>query len=344
MKIVGRSFRAALVAAALLASAQGAPAQTAGPLKAPTTVTLGAVGGYGTLLTLPLSIAREYGILKKYNLDLDVVTVTGDAQSCQSILSGALDLGQCTTNSQLAASTKGGDIVQVTNELRGPLPYQVVTGTGTTDWSQLKNKTILLSNEKSNVTYFFYMMARAHGLTKTDFQYAWGIPTSMERLAAVKSGAAAATLVSPPFSLIVESQGYHILASTFATPGLEPEKFSGGGIDTTRRWADAHGDVLVAYVLAYQEAVRWLYDARNKAAATTLIGKTYKAEPALAEQIYDVTVSHKLFSSDLCTPPAALAGAVTAAIAVGAVPAGEYPAGRLAPNTWVERATGKRCR
>ena len=333
-----------LCAVVLALSWSPASGATLGPLKTLTTVTVGNVAGLTGLNTFATSVALDRGLFKQYNIDLNVISEAAEVQACQSALSGSVDITYCTTNTQLAANTRGGDLIQIDNELRLPLPYQVVSSPATTSWAQLKGKTVLLSQLRSNVTYFFDMMARSNRMSHDDFQFAYGIPTSMGRLAAVKSGAVAATLVGVPASLIAEAAGFHILASTFSTPGLEADKFAGGGAVTTKRWAQQHSDVLVAYILALRDAMRWLYDPANKADVLVEIARDYKIEsPAIAEEMYEIVTRRGLFSRDLCTPPSAEAGAIKAAVAIGVVPPGNYLPEDYAPNAWVELATHRRC-
>ena len=295
MNILARSVLAAAAVAALaFHRRRPGPAATLGPLKTMTRADRHRERADDDF-DFAVSVAIERGIFKQYNLELSLITESGDTQACQSTFSGSTDISECTTNTQLAANTKGADLIQFDGELRLPIPYQLVSAPSITDWSQLKGKTILLSNEKSMPTYFFEMMARAHGMNKSDFQFAYGIGTSVGRLAALKSGAAQATLIGVPASLKVEAEGYHILESTFTTPSLAPDKFAGGGMMTTRRWAEKHADVLVAYISAVRDAVKWLYDPANKAEVLALMTKTYKLDtPALTEQVYAIAIGRSL--------------------------------------------------
>jgi ABC-type nitrate/sulfonate/bicarbonate transport system substrate-binding protein len=315
-----------------------------GSLATMTTVSLGAVPGLTSLNSFPISIALDRGIFKQYNIDLNVITLPGEAQACQAAYSGSVDLAQCGVNTQIAADIKGADLIMIDNELRLPLPYQVLSAPGATTWAQLKGKNIVLSNEHAIVTYYFWMMAKAHNLEQSDFQFAFGITTSVGRLAAIKSGAAIATLVSVPASLKAEAEGYHILDSTFTAPALDAENIAGGGTIATRRWAQQHSVVVSAYILALRDAVHWIYDPANKAQVVADLVKDYQIDtPGAAEKIYAIAIGRRLFSTDLCTPVSAETGSIKAAMEVGAIPLGTYSPEQYAPNTYVESATHRRC-
>jgi ABC-type nitrate/sulfonate/bicarbonate transport system substrate-binding protein len=335
---------AVFVVAMMLAGTTVVPGASLGPLATMTTVTLGAVPGLTSLNSFPIIIAIGRGIFKQYNIELNPITLPGEAAACQAAFSGSVDLAQCGVNTQIAADLKGADLIMIDNEMRLPLPYQILSAPGATSWAQIKGKTILLSNEHSVVTYYFWMMAKAHKLAPSDFQFAFGVTTSVGRLAAIKSGAAIATLVNVPASLKAETEGYHILDSTFATAALDAENIAGGGTVATRRWAQQHPDVAVAYILALQDAVRWIYDPANKSQVIAELVKDYQMDTReLAEKSYAIAIGRRLFSTDHCTPASAEAGSIQAAIEVGALPPGTYPPEQYAPNTYVELATRRRC-
>ncbi|HZC04882.1 MAG TPA: ABC transporter substrate-binding protein [Ktedonobacterales bacterium] len=93
------------------------------------------------------------------------------------------------------------------------------------------------------------------------------------RAAALAQGHLAATIVYPPFDLLLASKGYHRLAtSTNAYTA-----YASQGLAGARDWVEAHSDSVTRYIAALLRALRWIYTPEQSAAVEALLA----AEPAL---------------------------------------------------------------
>ncbi len=93
------------------------------------------------------------------------------------------------------------------------------------------------------------------------------------RAQAVAQGTLAATIVYPPFDLLLAQAGCHALAtSTDAYATYASQALAG-----VRGWVEAHGDTVTRYIGALLAALDWLYTPSERPAVERLLAE----EPAL---------------------------------------------------------------
>jgi NitT/TauT family transport system substrate-binding protein len=75
--------------------------------------------------SVPVWIAKETGIFKKYGLDVDLVFIDGSTRGIQSLLAGDLSFTEAVGTSAINGRIAGGDIA-IVNGVVNTLPYYVV--------------------------------------------------------------------------------------------------------------------------------------------------------------------------------------------------------------------------
>jgi ABC-type nitrate/sulfonate/bicarbonate transport system substrate-binding protein len=132
------------------------------------------------------------------------------------------------------------------------------------------------------------MIARA-GLTDADVKYVrtGGGPTRLQELIARKY---AAGLLATPQDLVAEQHGLKRLGTARALLG----RYQGRSAYSQRAWLARNEAAAIGFMRAYGDAMEWLYDARNRAAAVQLLAERDKAvTPELAERSLDVLLDPK---------------------------------------------------
>jgi NitT/TauT family transport system substrate-binding protein len=305
------------------------------------TIRVGSIGGLANINTLPVSVAMERGFFTELGLEVVIVNQSSIAAACRALISGSLDIGQCTPNEMIPIDRKGGKLVQFDGMWRLENPYYVVTAAGVPSWEQLKGKTVMLSAPKDVTVYLFQRIAKAHGYKLDDFSYAYA-GASAARLAALQAGSVQAALLANPTAPLAESQGAHILDSTLSYfPGND---FAGGGWVSSSVWLGAHRDLATAWIRATNKAVAWLYDPANKAAVTQLIATTYKLQnPAVVQRVFESVITTKYFSPTGCTADRAEQGNIRMLVDMALIPPAGYNSADYAPSGYAETAIGRRC-
>ena len=106
------------------------------------------------------------------------------------------------------------------------------------------------------------------------------------RLPALAAGEIDVTLLTPPFTVQALAAGARVVAR--AADHL-PRYLGSCGV-TTRRWAAANREALVAWIRAYREGIAWALDPANGAAATQDLATTFGLPPAHAAATYAALV------------------------------------------------------
>ena len=111
---------------------------------------------------------------------------------------------------------------------------------------------------------------------------------------AIVSGGVDAAILFPPFTFRAGAQGFTNLGDI--EPYLPGYPFTVWAVNTN--WAKDNGDKIRAYVKAYGQAVRWLYDTKNKGEAVKILMKNTKSAEKDSADTYDYFIKLGAFSKD----------------------------------------------
>ena len=309
-------------------SSQAGSTTTAAP--STTTVSYGMVGLFGS--ALPQIVGIHEGFFAKSHLKVNLVVVGQSQPICQQLIGGALDFGNCSETDTIQAIEKGGPLTEIDNEYSTSLPYDLVVGKGITSWAQLKGKTVMLGGPRDNTVYYFSLMAKAAGLSLSDFNYTYA-GASSARFAALESGAVAGTLLTIPFNLTAESKG--LLKLSTSTGLLTPQNYAGGGTVVNTSYASSHPQVIKDYLTAYKESMQWLYDPANEAQALQLMEKYTHASAASAQDTYKYLVQAKYWEPTGTIVPSAIQGAEQSLYSLGFLKGTPPPAAKFYTNKYL---------
>ena len=127
----------------------------------------------------------------------------------------------------------------------------------------------------------YELLARA-GLQAGDYTVA-KVGGMAQRWEDLRRGFHPATLLSAPYDLLAQSEGFRILARVHEVLG----SYQGNVAAARRPWAAENSDVVVSYVRSYIEAVRWLYEPSHvDEACDILLANVPSIPAALARACY----------------------------------------------------------
>ena len=277
-----------------------------------TTINYGVVGLSAS--SIPLFVATREGFFHKNGLNVNLVAVGQSQPICQQLIANALQLGDCSLSDTIQARTSGGSIQIIDNEYSTALPYDLVVGKSIKTWAQLKGQTIILGGPRDNTVYYFSLMAKKAGYKLSDFSYTYA-GSSANRFAALQSGSVAGTLITLPFAPVAESEGFNKLTSLKGI--LTPSNYAGGGTDANVGYAKAHPKVIYGYVKAYQEAVAWMDNPKNKSKVIALMESDGSSSSSVAQITYDMLIKTHFFSPTGLIYRSALKGTEMSLYALG---------------------------
>jgi ABC-type nitrate/sulfonate/bicarbonate transport system substrate-binding protein len=146
----------------------------------------------------------------------------------------------------------------------------------------LKGKTVAIGGLVDITRLYFDRMFETSGIKWGDYD-AIVIGSTTGRLAALQSGAVAATMLLPPYNFQAEARGYTNLGLVVEHAADLPFTASVLSIP----WAAKHADTARAIVAAYDEALVWFNDPANKEEAITILVRDFHLPEPEVRLSYD---------------------------------------------------------
>jgi ABC-type nitrate/sulfonate/bicarbonate transport system substrate-binding protein len=250
------------------------------------TIIVGQIGS-GSTIQWPVDIAVVKGFFKQRGIDLDIISVPSNPAIEQQIAAGSLNLGSSVgTTDPIRANSEGAPIVIL--RIDTPVsPYSIVTAANIHSVKDLKGKVVSLDASKGITRAYWDKVIAASGMKHSDFDYIYQGATPA-RFAALKSGAAAATMLTSPFDFYAEAQGFRRMIVVQDIVKDIPFTVTIGNSN----WINAHKDLTRKYLDAVNEGAKWFYDPKNRDEAIALKLKRSKMKKDDLEKSYDFY--HKL--------------------------------------------------
>lgn len=253
-------------------------------------ITVGVIGA-GSTVQWPLDIAMEKGLFKQRGIEIDVVTTPTNASLEQQLAAGSLNIGSSAgTTDPIRAVAKGASLVILRTNCQAS-PYVIVSQGSIPDFKALKGKVVSLDSPKGITRAYFDRVAAHFGLKHSDFDYVYQGATPA-RFAAVKSGAAAASMLTSPFNFFGEAQGMKSLV--VVQDYVKDIPFT---VDVANKpWVESHKQLVKNYLDAVNEATVWFFDTKNRAEAVQIMLKHSKMKQPDVEKSYDFYHKIDLFN------------------------------------------------
>ncbi len=235
----------------------------------------------------PLWIAKEQGIFKKYNLDVDLVFIIA-GRAAQAMLAGQVPVGLIGATHVTNAVTGGGDLVMILG-LQNTLDYLFVARPTIKSGEELKGKKVAIGTPAGSASLATYVALDYLGLNpRRDNIVLLGIGGVPERLGAIRSGSVEATSLSPEFGRIVVSEGYRVLVNT----GKENIPFQSAGIVVSRGFIKSNPQLVENLSRAIVEGVAFIHKPANKEVVVKTLARNLRLDkPDRIENAYQGLVS-----------------------------------------------------
>jgi ABC-type nitrate/sulfonate/bicarbonate transport system substrate-binding protein len=129
-----------------------------------------------------------------------------------------------------------------------------------------------------------YEMLKRGGLNKGDYTIK-PVGATAKRLVDIQQNKDdKASMLNPPFAFTAQNGGLKDQGSAVSTIG--PYQATAGIV--LRSWAKEHPDILIKYLQAYIEGLRYVLDPKNKDDATRMLADGLKLPPDVAAATYAV--------------------------------------------------------
>jgi len=169
-------------------------------------ISYGGTSGYN----VPLWVTHEAGLFKKYGLTAELILISGDAASIQALLANDLQFANAAATTPIQSTLQGADTVLIASSYN-LMPYSFVVHPDIHSAADLKGKRMAVSRLGGITEFAARLTFERLGLGQKDMTLVQAGPDG-QRIAAVQSGAVAATVLAPPGLFAATSLGLKVMA------------------------------------------------------------------------------------------------------------------------------------
>jgi ABC-type nitrate/sulfonate/bicarbonate transport system substrate-binding protein len=153
----------------------------------------------------------------------------------------------------------------------------------------LRGKTLSVDARTTGYAFVLLDMLRRGGLAESDYQIV-KVGGMVQRWDALRDGKQDATLLSAPYDILADAQGFNRVVRATTMIG----RYQGNVAAAKRSWATTHVEEVVGFIRAYVTAIDWLYDAANRDEAVRILTRHLPRMPsALAQRSYDLLLDRE---------------------------------------------------
>ncbi len=289
------------------------------PAKAQETIETGIIGAPNAV-GWPWYIGIDKGFFAASGIKLDLIYVPTASGLVQQLAAGSLDVvADVGVVEPIHAVQRGAPVALMRIMGRVP-PYEMVAKPGIASVKDLKGKTICIGGLVDINRVYLERIMTANGLHDGEYDITV-IGNTAGRFAALKSGAADATMLAPPVNFFAEDAGFHSIGLMLNYAGDLPFSAS----DVSLAYARSHRDTLQKLLAALDRSVAWFDDSANREEAIALLMREMKSPRAPVARSYDFLRKINYFAPDNDVSRSRLQNLINAMRALGDIKGGIAP-------------------
>jgi NitT/TauT family transport system substrate-binding protein len=248
---------------------------------AETTIVTGMIGAPNAV-GWPWYIGIDKGFFAADGIKLDLVYVPTASGLVQQLAAGSLDIVADVGVVEPIHAVERGAPVAIMRIVGQVPPYEMLAKPDITSAKDLKGKTICIGGLIDINRVYLERFMTANGLHDGDYDITV-IGNTAGRFAALKSGAADATMLAPPVNFFAEDAGFRNIGLILDYARDLPFSAS----DVSLAYARAHGDTLKKLMAVLDKSVAWFNDPANREEAVDIMMREMKSPRAPVERGYD---------------------------------------------------------
>ena len=228
----------------------------------------------------PLYVAHAKRFFERESLAVDTTLTDGSGPQLEALTRGDYDIGLQQSDHVVRAVELGSDLFIFMANAHQPV-LNLVVAPGVTGFGDLRGKVVAVDGARSGYGLLQTRLLAGQGLARRDYTIleAGGVRARFE---ALKSKAAVAAWLNPPYDQWLFAQGY-------GTLGLVTDFFPsypGSTAAARRSWARQNEAQLIAFIRAHNAAYVWLVDPRNQKEAEEIAVARLKVDQEQAAAAY----------------------------------------------------------
>jgi ABC-type nitrate/sulfonate/bicarbonate transport system substrate-binding protein len=158
---------------------------------------------------------------------------------------------------------------------------KLIVRPGIATYNDLRGKTLGVDALDTAFALVVYEMVKRKGLKRGDYKVQ-SVGATRFRLDALIEAKVDFAMLNLPFNLFAQRAGLAVLDDPMDVIGA----YQATGGFVKRAWAERHRGVLVQYIAAYIEGLRWSMDPKNRSGVIELLKQRMDLAPDIAEQCF----------------------------------------------------------
>lgn len=228
-----------------------------------------------------LFVTRDAGIFRKYNLEPQIIYITGAPPNISALLAGSVDFVVFAGPAAITANLAGANTA-VLMSFVNTMEHSIFSHRAIKNPADIKGKTIGVSRPGSSDDYGARVAVRKWGLDPDKDVFFVSVGGPPDRFVALQTGRVDAVLIQPPLTVKARKAGFNELAS-LADLGLD---YLGTSLVTSRSVIDKKIELVRRVATAFAEGIHFYKT--NKPASLRSIAKLMKIDDAEAiEESYN---------------------------------------------------------
>lgn len=227
-------------------------------------IRIGSAGVGG--LFLPVWVAQDKGLFKRYGLDTEVITFQGGPLAVQALVAGDIQFTAGGISSGVNARIAGAEIVAIATFVN-TLPYTLVASEKIKLADQLKGKRFGVSRFGAADYIALKVALPKYGIDPEKEAVLVQVGNQSARFGALKGGTVDATLISPPLTLTARKLGFNSVIS-FQRTGI---KWTYNSVLVSTDFANRDRHTIVNFLKGFVEGIAYLR--RNKEESLGVLSK-----------------------------------------------------------------------
>ena len=217
-------------------------------------------------------IAETRGLFAGAGLEVETVITRSSTEQMRGLSQGKFDVVSTAFDNVLAWSGREGADILAVSQASERIYLPIYVRPEIQDWKDLRGRVLAVDAVDTAYALVLRRILLAHDLdfSRGDYEFD-GVGATGPRLEAMKSGAAFAGILNPPWDKKAEEAGMR----RFADYREVLPDYPGGVFAVTMTWSDVHSAELVAFLKCLIQATHWGNDPVNEKEAIKLLGDAH---------------------------------------------------------------------
>jgi ABC-type nitrate/sulfonate/bicarbonate transport system substrate-binding protein len=228
-----------------------------------------------------LFVTRDAGFFRKYDIEPQILYVSGAPPNIAALVSGELDFTVFAGPAAIASNLEGADTVVLMTFIN-IMEHTFVTRATVKKPADFKGKTVAVSRAGATDDYGARVAFKKWGLDPDRDVTMMSVGGQPSRLAAVKSGLVAGSLLQPPFTVRARQEGL----VEFASLGDLGIDYLGTSLATTRQTIQKKENIVRRFVRAMLEGIHF-YKTQKEASLQSIAKFTQIKDRNALEEAYN---------------------------------------------------------